>query len=248
MFNFFKNKKTNIKYKNIEFIAKNEFINSATSPPVPAKSMLPDWYKNIPPHHTKEPNFMSSHGNNNSTVKQCMPFFDSWTMGYLMVTPCDIIVEKNFDGSNIKAYTHEMFSLIGERGAPGKHSMPIPEDYYQSEFTWQTHWEAKTPKGYSSFYTHPINRPDLPFYTISGVMDTDGWYITGNHPFFIKRGFEGIIPMGTPMMSIIPFKRNTWKSSNRSINQIEHDVMQATVRRHASGGYRKEFWNRKDFI
>ena len=140
-----------------------------------------------------------------------------------------------------------MFDLIGNRGAPGTNSMPIPSDYYQNEFTWMTQWEAETPSGYSSFYTHPINRPELPFYTISGVMDTDKWYVTGNHPFIIKKGFEGVIPMGTPMMSIIPFKRDSWISDKREMSQIEHDVLQSKVQRHATAGYKKECWERKDF-
>lgn len=245
---FFKKRDNKIYEENsIEFIAKSEFISKSSTPPQPAKSFLPEWYKNIPAHHTKNASFVESFGNNNSTVKQCMPFFDSWTFGYIMTTPCDIIVEKNFDGSNVKVSSNMMFDVVGDRGMPGKHSMPVPEDYYQAEFTWQTHWEAKTPEGYSSFYTHPINRPDLPFYTISGVMDTDKWYITGNHPFFIKKGFEGIIPIGTPMMSIIPFKRDNWKSSSRAMDPMEHDVLQSKVRRHASSGYKKEIWTRKEF-
>lgn len=232
-------------YNDITFVARDEFIYNATEPPKPAKLLLPQWYKDVPVHHTKDPQFTI--GNHNSTFKQCMPFLDSWSFGYIMTTPCDIMVEKNFDGSNVVLYSNDYFGITGTRGAPNKHSMPIPPDYYQNEFTWQTHWEANTPKGYSSFYTHPINRPELPFYTISGVMDTDNWYITGNHPFFIKKGFEGVIPIGTPMMSIIPFKRENWKSGSRAMDKMEHDILQSKVRRHSSSGYKKEFWERKDF-
>jgi hypothetical protein len=78
-------------------------------------------------------------------------------------------------------------------------------------------------------------------------MDTDKWYVTGNHPFIIKKGFEGVIPMGTPMMSIIPFKRDSWISDKREMSQIEHDVLQSKVQRHATAGYKKECWERKDF-
>jgi len=242
----FKNKfKKN--HNNITFVARDEFVFKATQEPVPAKSQFPDWYKNIPTHRTKTPEFEPGQGVQNATFKQCMPFFDSWTMGYLMLTPCDVVVEKNFDGSSVKVYTHPMFDLIGNRGAPSTNSMPIPKDYYQNEFTWMTQWEAQTPPGYSSFYTHPINRPELPFYTISGVMDTDKWYITGNHPFIIKKGFEGVIPMGTPMMSIIPFKRDSWISDKREMSKIEHDILQSKVQRHATAGYKKEFWERKEF-
>jgi len=234
------------KYNNITFVARDEFIYNSTQGPVPAKTLIPDWYKDMPTHHTKTPVF-EEHGNQNATFKQCMPFFDSFTFGYIMLTPCDIMVEKNFDGSNVNVYTHSMFNVVGDRGGPRPNSLPIPKDYYQNEFTWLTHWEAKTPKGYSSLYTHPINRPELPFYTISGVMDTDKWYITGNHPFIIKKGFEGIIPLGTPMMSIIPFKRDNWESNFRPIDTMEHDVLQSKVRRHATAGYRKECWSKKEF-
>ena len=92
----FKNKlKKN--YNDITFVAKNEFVFKATQHPVPAKSHFPDWYKNIPTHRTKNPEFEPGQGVQNATFKQCMPFFDSWTLGYLMLTPCDVIVEKNFD-------------------------------------------------------------------------------------------------------------------------------------------------------
>lgn len=235
-------------YLEIEFVAKKDIFLETCQPPQPAKVLMPDWYKNIPTHHTKVPHFIDEVGNNNSSLKQCMPFFDSLVTGYIMTTPCDIIVEKNFDGSSVKISTHPMFDLIGDRGTANMHSMPIPPDYYQTEFTWQTIYEAKTPPGYSCLYTHPINRPDLPFHTVSGVMDTDQWYLTGNHPFIVKKGFEGIIPMGTPMMSIIPFKRDNWKSSSRALRPMEEDILQSRVRRHAAGGYKKEIWTRKDFI
>jgi hypothetical protein len=235
------------KYNDITFVAKNDFIYEATQSPVPSKSLMPDWYKDMPAHSTKTPEF-EDHGNQNSTFKKCMPFFDSFTLGYIMVTPCDIVVEKNFDGSNVRVFTHGMFELVGDRGGPRPNTFPVPNEYYQNEFTWMTHWEASTPKGYSSLYTHPLNRPDLPFYTVSGVMDTDKWYVTGNHPFFIKKGFEGVIPLGTPMMSIIPFKRENWKSDSRSMDSMEQMILESKVRRHANSGYKKEFWSKKDFI
>lgn len=245
----FSKKNKNIKeYLDITFVARDELIFKASSPPEPAKNFLPDWYKNIPIHQTKTPVFDQGIGANNSTLRNCMPFFDSWTLGYVMTTPCEVIVERNFDGSGVNISSNNYFDIVSTRGGPNKNTMPIPQDYYQTEFTWKTHWEAQTPDGYSCLYTHPINRPDLPFYTISGVMDTDKWYITGNHPFFLKKGFEGIIPIGTPMMSIIPFKRDSWKSNSRPIDRLEHDVLQSKVRRHASSGYKKECWSRKDYI
>ncbi len=244
---FKKKNKITSSNQNITFVAKDEFTFKSTTAPVPSKKIFPEWYKNMSNYKTKKPTFDEHTGNNNSTFKFCMPFLDSLTFGYVAVTPCDLVVERGFDDNDIKIHCNGMFDLIGYRGSPSKHSMPIPEDYYQLEFTWLTHWEAQTPDGYSSFYTHPINRPDLPFYTVSGVMDTDKWYATGNHPFFLKKGFEGLIPMGTPMMSIIPFKRDNWESDSRFMDPMEYNVLNSKVRRHASSGYKKEVWERKDF-
>jgi hypothetical protein len=245
----FKKKLKLNKHNDITFVARNEFILKSSEAPQPAKDFIPKWYKDIPPFHSKTPHFDNNFGNNNSTMKQCMPFFDSFNMGYIMVTPCDIVVEKNHIGDNVKVSANNMFDIIGERGPSKKHSMPIPDTFYDFEWTWQTHFEAQTPKGYSCLYTHPLNRPDLPWYTLSGVMDTDHWWITGNHPFFIKKGFEGIIPMGTPMMQVIPFKREDWKQTKpRSMDPMEHDIIQSKVRRHSSMGYKKEMWTRKIFI
>jgi hypothetical protein len=243
---FWKKKKLK-ESNNITFVSRDETLFEISEPPSPSRSLIPDWYKDMPIHFTKSPNFMDELGSHNSTLKHCMPFFDSWTFGYVMTLPCDVVVEKNFDGSSVIVQSNNYFSIVASRGPSGSNSMPIPPDYYQTEFVWQTAWEAQTPDGYSCLYTHPINRPDLPFYTLSGVMDTDKWWATGNHPFFIKKGFEGVIPMGTPMMSIIPFKRENWVSDKRSMQMKEYDMLQAKVRRHASSGYKKECWSRKDF-
>lgn len=248
MFNKKKNTGLEKEYLDITFVARDDLIANGSAAPEPAKNFLPQWYKDIPPFQTKKPMYVEEHGNSNSTLRNCMPFFDSWSIGYIMTLPCDVIVEKNFDGSSATISSNQYFDVVGNRGNPNKNTMPIPSDYYQIEFTWKTHWEAKTPDGYSCLYTHPLNRPDLPFYTISGVMDTDKWYITGNHPFFIKKDFEGVIPLGTPMMTILPFKRNGWKSSSRAIDRLEHDILQSKIRRHANSGYKKECWERKEYL
>ena len=59
--------------------------------------------------------------------------------------------------------------------------------------------------------THPLNRNDLPFITISGIVDGNfAISADGNVPFYIKNNFEGIIPQGTPIAQLIPFYRQNW--------------------------------------
>jgi hypothetical protein len=43
-------------------------------------------------------------------------------------------------------------------------------------------------------------------------MDNDKIKLPGSMPFFLREGFSGVIPAGTPFAQIIPFKREDWTS------------------------------------
>ena len=65
--------------------------------------------------------------------------------------------------------------------------------------------------------------------------------------FYIKEGFEGIIPEGTPIMQIIPFLRENWvlkKNKNAwniaSLNTIGVDYK-------TGSWYRKKKWQKKNY-
>jgi hypothetical protein len=55
-------------------------------------------------------------------------------------------------------------------------------------------------------------RDDLPFYSLPSIVDTDRHPAPVNFPFFLRKDFTGILESGTPIMQIIPFKREEWKS------------------------------------
>jgi hypothetical protein len=135
---------------------------------------------------------------------------------------------------------------VTERPKQGTH-LPDIEGYEPLGFNWMPSWSVITPPGYSCHFIHPINRIDLPFYTLGGVIDTDKWGEAGSHPFYIKNGFEGIIPKGTPFVQIIPFKRDDWKS------QINDDMNGRHVKKVQErdsvliGWYKKFAWGNKSY-
>jgi hypothetical protein len=47
--------------------------------------------------------------------------------------------------------------------------------------------------------------------TLTGVVDTDAYPLVVLFPFMMKNTFEGVIEKGTPVVQIIPFKREDWK-------------------------------------
>jgi hypothetical protein len=60
--------------------------------------------------------------------------------------------------------------------------------------------------------THPVNRYDLPFTTLTGLVDTDLYkddFI--NFPAQWRNPkFRGVLPRGTPVAQCLPVKRDLW--------------------------------------
>lgn len=144
------------------------------------------------------------------------------------------------------------FSFCGIRGEDD--SFPIPEGYEGIHFTWTTNWFPQTPKGYSVLMTHPINRFDLPFLTLTGIIDCSGYINGGLLPFFIKKDFVGVIPAGTPYAQVIPLKNEDWQSENVFYDEDEMAVHRKQMRLkynvdhpdHTTN-YKELYWERKNF-
>lgn len=173
--------------------------------------MLPDWYKNMPlVAETK-----NKDGLKDSTIKRCMPVFDSLSMGYFLVTTRDYVFSYNMEDDkssfssemsdkNLPITMHQMAQLPG---------VELSSEYIKHAYKWYNPYSIKTPEGYSVLFTQPLNRMDLPFTVMSGVVDTDSYFAPVQFPFLMKNNFSGTIKKGTPVVQIIPFKREEWKHS-----------------------------------
>lgn len=173
--------------------------------PVPASSMIPDWYKNMDSYigGEKKP---SGSGGTTATVKRCMPVFDAITAGYLIKLPADVYVtlvdgEQYFEWSDFELISFHPVSQADKH--PAKNGQPYPK--------WNNPWAIKTPKGYSTLFVQPFHR-ELPFTILPGIVDTDEYYAPVNFPMVMNDvKFEGLIPKGTVIAQVIPFKRESWK-------------------------------------
>ncbi|MFX7824717.1 hypothetical protein ABTK20_20200, partial [Acinetobacter baumannii] len=63
--------------------------------------------------------------------------------------------------------------------------------------------------GWSLFATHPVNRHDLPFRLLSGLVDADQFHVAGiNFPaVWIDEEFVGVLPKGMPVAQCMPVPR-----------------------------------------
>jgi hypothetical protein len=96
-------------------------------------------------------------------------------------------------------------------------------------------------------FCNPANRFDLPFQTITGIVDCDKYPGQVHFPFFLKEGFTGIIPKGTPIVQIIPIKRDSWKREHlkydKNFSAIFFEKFFSTIKR----SYKNNYWFKKEY-
>lgn len=234
----------------VEWVPQSKYASDFIEPPRPAKNYIPDWFKNLPPFaggHT--PTITGNRAD--STEKQCVPLLDTFSAGYIQEAWCDISIRVGNDGKISITSANMVENIVMTRGGPNR-IIPKDKNYYSSyddHLNWYSHWEPKTPPGWSTYYSHPFNQYDVPFRTIDGIIDTDKWWIGGSVPFLLKTGFEGIIPQGTPLYQMIFFKREDWKSKILKYEEIEKQRLKlhSKVFNHFYGGYKKYMWAKKTY-
>ncbi len=175
--------------------------------PMPAKAALPDWLRSMAP---RVPSVV--HQRSIRTVKQCPPFVDAMAHGFVIPLPCDIQVQ---DGQFSWNWPLPALNVAQHPRAPL--SFHVPEQMAgsplarspQAALKFNSFWTVELPAGWSLMATHPINREDLPFRLISGLVDADRFNAVGiNFPaIWTDPGFSGVLPRGTPVAQCYPVLR-----------------------------------------
>lgn len=193
---------------------------------------------------------LQKHGGvTNMTLKGCVPFLDAMTAGYMLTLPFDIEVRKDGNGGVMFNWNVDVKGYVGFHPPIQTMSLPSPHGALAGAYKWTGQWEVHTPKGYSCLFMHPLNREDLPFRVLSGIVDTDGYKITVQIPFNML-DFDGdvlIIERGTPIAQIIPFKREDWTSSVGKFDQDALDKKNFTLYSRIVKSYKKQFWKKKNY-
>lgn len=242
--------------KKIKFLAFKPWLKKDSEHrPTPTQKTLPSWYKNMD-RYLKNKQTGEYYEDPKPpygkwiTWKGCPSIFDIMTTGYVIKAPCDIEFFLDHNNKircvvldeNYKGFCTEREPLLG---------FYQPDGYYLEHFAWFFDWGFETPTGYSALFTTPINRFDLPFVNTSGIIDLDKTTQPGSFPFFIKENWTGRIESGTPIMQIIPFKREHWEADyieqdSEVITKIMTDV--SKKHRIANGGYYKnKVWERRHY-
>lgn len=211
----------------------------------PIKNSIPQWFKDTPPYVNGD---VSPRINpKNLTMKHCIPFLDSLTIGYAVPLQGDVVVTQFPDGPNL-SWGDNSRPPVSLRPAEFAPLLPVLEGYTNMlHFVWNAPQIIKLPKGYSAIVTHPFNRFDLPFFTLTAILDADSVVAGGSIPFFIKKDFEGVITAGTPILQIIPFKRESWIAVEDKELKLESKRQKYNSVSTVMGWYKKNSWKRKSY-
>jgi hypothetical protein len=215
--------------------------------PIPARSALPDWLRAMPAKARSE-----IHGRDIRTVKQCPPFVDAMAYGVMILLPCDVTVDR---GSFAWDWNIPEPSTSGHPRAPLSFHVPaqFPDAPFvrdgQAALKFNSFWTIELEPGWSLFATHPVNRDDLPFRLITGLVDADRFHDGGiNFPaIWTEPDFSGVLPKGTPVAQCFAVPRAAPQLEFEKFDESHKAAYAKTVAEVLStpGVYRKRFRARR---
>jgi hypothetical protein len=210
--------------------------------PQPASKSMPEWYKSTSSYINNERR-PDGNGETTATIKKCIPVFDAITAGYIIVSPADVFVSIK-DGGQWFEYSDfkliDIHPIVQAPNYPNKNPFAYPK--------WMNPWAITTPKGYSTLFVQPFHRESV-FTILPGIVDTDQYTAAVNFPFIVNDPtFEGLIPKGTPIAQVIPFKRDSWTMELGDKKNLEAQI-KVNKKLHSKffDKYKTMFWSKKEY-
>lgn len=213
-------------------------------PPKPSSKFLPEWYKKTEEYINGKKEIEINENYTSATIKKCIPVFDAMTSGYILTTQTDVQVSEVDGGPYYNWSSQNAISfhpVIQAELHPKNNGFPYAK--------WTNPYSIKTPPGYSCLFMPPIHNPNGIFTVLEGFVDTDKYLPPVNFPFVLNDPkFRGIIPAGTPMVQIIPIKREEWKLELGNIDSLEEvKKIQFSFATKFFNSYKNQFWTRKEY-
>ncbi len=215
-------------------------LRGALPPPVPARDALPAWVRAMP---RTTPSDM--HEDAVRTVKQCPPFVDAMAHGFVIPLPCDVTVRGatlswDWDVPPPAAGHHPRAPVSFH--APAQVAGTPFHAPGQVIVKFNSFWTVELEPGWSLFATHPVNRADLPFRLLSGLVDCDRFHDVGLlfPATWTDPAWEGVLPRGTPIAQCFPVSRQPLQLVQEALDPAAYDALAASLMA-MPGVYRKDY-------
>lgn len=186
--------------------------------PVLASSIQPDWWKRAKAGEL-------TRGMVQQTIRSC-PAMDDWLKsGWILLSNRDIHVINGIGGDDKGKKTFATYDPHDSGYNSSSHPITQTLDAFEylgedkpikDAFKMRNPWNIKTPEGYSCFYLDPFLFQNNHFACWQGIIDTDTFNVGMDNAqiiFYPKVDHSFVIPKGTPLCQIIPYKREKWNAS-----------------------------------
>jgi hypothetical protein len=220
--------------------------------PIPAKKMLPEWIKNLPPIVTNEL------GNTFRTAKKCPPMIDFLTSGYYMLSPGNFKFRREVNNNEEDIFINgDMYVRVEEENkvitipTMSHHThdqAPIViNGIKKSIWKFNQFWAVHTPPGYSCIYLPPLFFCQH-FQMFPAIVDTDdGFGVPQSFPVMSVYNDNSIhewgIKKGEPLALVIPFKRDDWEHEIADIELANREIALDRNKQR----YARDFHKKKNF-
>jgi hypothetical protein len=207
--------------------------------PYPANKEIPDWFKSMPAENEAD-------GGSVRTIKNCLPFLEAMACGYVIPVVADITLSLDhageFRGQSSYASIVQMHLPNQVPGAPFANRLIVKI---------LNPWLIRTPPGYSTLFLPLLNRFELPLFPLAGLVETDIFYREVNFPAILRMapGTSLALPRGTPLVQVIPIKRDEFQSEFVPPDIEKFNAMDLATRESPENYnfYKNNFWRKKSY-
>lgn len=219
-----------------------ELFSGIIPEPARATKFIPEYFKKIPP--TLGTEIPTEDG----TIKRCIPFLEALTQGFIIPLWADLIVVAKdgdlnmYSGNDGSGHWQLGTHLAGQLANHPRWDMP----YGKLIWKFINPWGIETDKNYSCMFTSPLNHLETRFKVLDGVVDSDTYKANVNFPFMWTGGDgEFTIKKGTPLMQVIPFKREVYKCSIGVTDGRAAEKIRVSLTTLAHDSYKRLFWHKR---
>jgi hypothetical protein len=210
--------------------------------PYPAVKEVPGWFRAIP----SETDSPAGHAASTRTLKNCPPFLEAMTCGYILPAAADLSLSLDpagrFHGESRDLDIVQIHSVDQVKGSPFA-KLPVLKILNP--------WLVRTPPGYSTLFLPLLNRFEMPLVPLAGLVETDVFYREVNFPavLSIPLGTTLNIPRGTPLVQMIPVKREEFQADFEPADAEKYGAMDLQTRDSPENYnfYKNHYWQKKAY-
>jgi hypothetical protein len=215
----------------IQFHLAAEMLGTIPAP-YPASQHVPPWFRNTAAEFPL-----------GGTLKKCPPYLTAMAAGYIIPAPADLRL--------IMSTNRE----LAAEGTVSYISAHFPQQYAGAPFEsypvvkFENPWIIVTPPEFVCLITGPINRFELPFVPLAGIVETGRYYKEVQLPMacLLQPGQSYELRADEPMIQVVPLRRDAWAAKIAPLDRARRAEQQALfdVNPHT---YKERFWQKLPFV